>query len=168
VSLQRLLGALEEHEVRFVVVGMVAGNLHGSGYLTEDLDIVYDTRLDNVERLCTAIAPFHPKVAETWPLEGSELQFRPSTLVAERSLTVLTDEGEIDMLHRIDGVGEYDDVVAISEVMVLEGRPISVISLRGLITTKRASGRDKDRLHLPELELIEELKRLAVDEDTPS
>jgi predicted nucleotidyltransferase len=158
LSLRRLVGALADCGVEFVIVGMVAGNLHGSQYATEDLDVVYDTATKNIETLCAALVPLRPRVAESWPLEGSEALFTPATLIAERSVTVITDEGEIDLLHRIDGVGAYPDVLATSEEIELDGRKIAVISLRGLIAAKRASAREKDRVHLRELELIDELR----------
>jgi predicted nucleotidyltransferase len=164
LSLRRLIEVLADGKVKFVIVGMVAGNLHGSQFVTEDLDLVYDTSTENVERLTTALASLEPRVAEQWPLEGSEGSFTPQTLATERSTTVITSEGEIDLLARIDGVGEYDEVVKASEDVVVDGRAVRVISLQGLIETKRASGREKDRLHLPELELIQELKAINQDD----
>ncbi len=71
-----------------------------------------------------------------------------------------TTEGEIDVLERIDGVGAFEDVAGTSETIEIEGRAVRVISLAGLIATKRASGREKDRVHLAELEVIAEMSRL--------
>jgi hypothetical protein len=139
---------------------MVAGNLYGSQYLTEDLDIVYETSQGNRERLCSALEPLGARVVGHWPVEGSDRVLTPEILAAERSVTVGTTEGEIDVLERIDGVGAYDDVEGTSETIEVEGRAVRVISLAGLIATKRASGREKDRVHLAELELIAEVSRL--------
>jgi predicted nucleotidyltransferase len=157
VSLRRLLTTLVNGGVKFVVVGMVAGNIHGSHYTTEDLDVVYDTSEANIEAMYTALATLHPRVAEGWPLEQTT-DFSAAVLASEQSVTLLTDEGEIDLLHRIDGVGVYADVIAVSSPVALEEGSIRVIGLEGLIATKRASGRPKDLLHLPDLELVKELR----------
>jgi hypothetical protein len=38
-------------------------------------------------------------------------------------------------------------------------------AIDGLIATKRASGRPKDLLHLPDLELIKDLRERAADQE---
>jgi hypothetical protein len=165
VSLGRLLNALADGGVRFVIVGMVAGNIHGSQYVTEDLDIVYDPADDNVRALCHALEPLHPRAAEHWPLEGVEGAFGPALLATERSVTVVTTEGELNLLQRTDGIGAYGEVLAVSEPLTFDGRLLCVISLPALIASKRASGREKDQLHLPDLELIEELRAIRPEKD---
>ena len=55
-----LLRALQQESVRFIVIGGAASTAHGSARLTLDLDVVYDRRPENVERLVTAIRPFGP------------------------------------------------------------------------------------------------------------
>jgi hypothetical protein len=55
-----LLRALQQESIRFIVVGGAASTAHGSARLTLDLDVVYDRRPENVERLVTAIRPFRP------------------------------------------------------------------------------------------------------------
>lgn len=165
MSLRGLIGTLAAGKVDFVIVGMVAGNIHGSQYVTEDLNVVYAMTVENVHRLCEVLAPLQPRIAQSWPLEGSEDAFTPDNLLAERSVTVLTTQGEIDLLHRIDGIGDYAEVLAMSEPITVDGRDARVISLGGLIATKRASGREKDRLHLSELELIAELESLEGGND---
>jgi hypothetical protein len=162
VSLRRLVTALVDGGARFVVVGMVAGNIHGSQYTTQDLDIVYDTSEANRDAICKALASLHPRVTEGWPLEG-DADLSAAVLAVEESVTLLTDEGEIDLLHRIDGVGSYNDVLATSAAHSFEQRSIRVITLDGLIATKRASGRPKDLLHLPDLELVKELQDRHAD-----
>ena len=86
MSLRRLITVLVESNVKFVVVGMVAGNIHGSQYTTEDLDVVYETSEANRNALCSALAPLRPRVAEGWPLEGTT-DFSPAVLAAEQSVT---------------------------------------------------------------------------------
>ena len=50
-----ILRVLVAYEVKFVVVGGVSGNLHGSTTLTEDIDIAYARDRENLERLASAL-----------------------------------------------------------------------------------------------------------------
>ncbi|HEX4606483.1 MAG TPA: hypothetical protein VH724_20965, partial [Candidatus Angelobacter sp.] len=47
-----------QNRLEFVVV---ASTLHGSAYLTRDLDICYERTPENMERLVSALRPYHPR-----------------------------------------------------------------------------------------------------------
>ncbi len=159
MSLERLIDGLAESDVSFVVVGMIAGQLYGSRVATYDLDIVYERTEENLSRLSTYLLSIDAYVKETWPNEGFASEFVPSLLATELSLTLGTVQGEIDLLHRIDGIGDYANALAKSQPFALaSGREIRVLTLPALIDAKRASNRDKDRLHLTELEAIAEIR----------
>ena len=49
-----LLGTLARHEVRFIVIGGIAGNAHGSTTATLDLDVCYER--DNANLRCLVAA----------------------------------------------------------------------------------------------------------------
>jgi hypothetical protein len=49
-----LFRALKENDVRYVVVGGLAVNLHGAGRLTHGVDVLVPTGAENVDRLATA------------------------------------------------------------------------------------------------------------------
>ena len=159
MSIHRLIVGLADSGTRFVIVGMVAGQLYGSRYATEDLDVVYDTATENVECLARYLTAVNAYVKETWPNEGVAGEFSRAVLSQERSLTLGTSEGELDVLHRIDGIGDYSDVIVVSDPIVVDDRKVCVISLPALIASKRASAREKDKLHVPELETILELRK---------
>jgi len=61
-------------------------------------------------------------------------------------------------LHRIDGVGSYQNVLDASQTVSIADRDILVLSVEAVIASKRASNRQKDLLHLPELEAIAEIR----------
>ena len=52
---KRVLAALEQHDVRYVVFGAAALNFHGLARFTEDLDLFIEPERDNIERLKTAL-----------------------------------------------------------------------------------------------------------------
>lgn len=147
-----LLGGLE-----FVVIGGVAALVHGSATMTYDVDLCYFRSHENIERLCRALADVHPT------LRGApkEVPFRldPPTVQAGLNFTLDTDLGALDLLGEVPPLGGYAQVLEHAETAELFGFPIAVLSLDALIRVKRATGRTKDKLVLPELEALQELRR---------
>jgi predicted nucleotidyltransferase len=64
--------------------------------------------------------------------------------------------GDIDLLGEVSGVGNYQNLAANAVEMQICGISVRVISLDDLISAKRAAGRTKDLLVLPELEALRE------------
>lgn len=58
----RSLRTLVEHEVRFVVIGGLAGRLHGSTTVTNDLDICYARDEGNLDRLARALRDLNARL----------------------------------------------------------------------------------------------------------
>jgi hypothetical protein len=73
------------------------------------------------------------------------------------NFTLITDLGPVDVLGEVTGIGDYEQVFAQSEEKILFGLKVRVQSLDGLLVSKRAAGRSKDKIHILELE---ELKRM--------
>ncbi|MGH7707596.1 MAG: nucleotidyltransferase [Vulcanimicrobiaceae bacterium] len=163
MSIRSIIGGLIDANVRFVVVGMAAGQLHGSRSLTEDVDVVYNDDAANVARLGNYLTSIGAYIQELSPNEGFAADFTVDRLADEKNLTLGSREGEIDVLHHIDGIGTYDEVVAKSQPLVVDGRRALVLSIDGLIISKRAAHRPKDLLHIPELESLRELLNLKND-----
>ena len=69
----------------------------------------------------------------------------------------MTAIGDVDMLGEVAGVGDYEAVLKESVTETLYDCEIRILSLEGLIKAKRAAGRTKDLLVLPELEALQEL-----------
>ena len=59
---EELLGVLRRHGVEFVLIGGFAAVIHGSPYVTTDVDVVPNTDTDNLERLASALIELHAKV----------------------------------------------------------------------------------------------------------
>jgi hypothetical protein len=146
---------LTRYQVEFVIVGGVAIGAHGSSYLTLDLDVAYSRARENLERLAAALAPYNPRPRD-FP---ADLPFvwDVGTLRQGMNFTLTTDLGNLDLLGEVAGLGNYDEVRKQSVVMPLFDLQCRVLSLDALITSKRAAGRAKDLLVLPELEALREL-----------
>jgi hypothetical protein len=152
-----LICALEDARVDFVVVGGIAAILHGAAYQTNDLDISYARDEANIKKLAAFLKKVHARLRGAPP----DLPFRPDepTLKAGLNFTFRTDSGDLDLLGELDGLGRHDRVLAGSIVVDLYGRRVRVLDLDGLILTKRAAGRPKDQLSLPELEALSALRK---------
>ena len=156
-NFQRLLALLAEAEVEFVVIGGLAATVHGSAYVTYDVDVCYERSPANVERLCRALASVHPHLRGAPP--DIPFQLDPPSVLSGLNFTLDTDIGALDLLGEIPPFGEFHDVATHSEVADLFGYQVRVLSLEALIQAKRAAGRPKDLLVIPELEALLELRK---------
>jgi hypothetical protein len=154
-----LLRQLADHQIEHVVIGGLAMIAHGSAYVTRDLDICYRRTPANIAALATAFAPLHPYLRGAPP--GLPFRFDGPTIQAGLNFTLTTDLGDVDLLGEVSGVGGYEQVLAQAEDRTVFGLTVRVLSLDGLIAAKKAAGREKDRLHLLELEELKKLRDAA-------
>jgi hypothetical protein len=141
-----------------VVVGGVAAAAHGATRVTNDLDICYDAMdQKNLIALAALLAKWraYPRGVEA----GLPFIMDDRTLRGAPVLTLTTVEGDIDVMDRIAGVGDYAAVRKRSEKIEALGVRFRVIDLPSLIKAKRAAGRPRDHEHLPELEALLALRK---------
>ena len=147
-----LLRTLTDSAVEFILVGGVAGTVHGSTRLTVDVDAVYRRTPQNIDRLVLALTPYHPY------LRGAPagLPFRWDAATIKRGLnfTLTTDIGDVDLLGEITGGGGYEDLAAATLSIRVFGIECRCLTLDKLIDVKRAAGRPKDFEAIAELEAI--------------
>lgn len=155
----RVLEALSEAEVRFVVVGGVAVTLQGHIRATVDLDLVVDlvpenvvaaldvlTELGLVPRLPVRARDFaDPEIRGAW--------------VAERNLTAFSLHDPADPRREVDILADpvvpVDQLLAQAEEKVLGGIGVLVASRAHLVAMKRAAGRPQDLADIAALEALE-------------
>lgn len=152
---RRLLQALGEAGVEFIIVGGVAAAAHGAVRTTLDLDVVYRRTPENHSRLVAALAPLHPYLRGAPP--GLPFLWNERTLFNGLNFTLITDAGEIDLLGEITAGGPYEALSRHTIELNLFGRHYLCIALDELIRVKRAAGRPKDFEALAELEKLLEL-----------
>lgn len=154
LDLRALVGALVDHDVRFVVIGGVAVAAHGYVRATQDLDVVPDPSVENARRLATALAALEA----TFPLANGRA-FDPGSdmvhLMKRRNMTLDTRHGVLDVVQDAPGVPPF---VALDREAVdseLFGVPVRICSLDQLRRMKRARGASQDCAdleHLPSSE----------------
>lgn len=144
----RILEALHRHEVRFVLIGGLAAEVHGCGWSTLDLDIVVAATRANFEALEAALRELgatyndpagrhiEPTVERMASLRGPQL-FR----TAAGRLDVLRDAGT-------------DTFETLEREAMETGDGTLVASLESLQRMKRAAGRPKDRVGLERIEAL--------------
>jgi hypothetical protein len=93
-----LLRALLRYEVRFVVVGGVAGTLAGSPVVTRDLDVVYDDSDENLDRLLAALGELEARYRDP---AGRRVAPDAAKLSTFRVSLLTTTQGELDLLRTI-------------------------------------------------------------------
>ncbi|MBV9272189.1 MAG: hypothetical protein JO165_13930 [Candidatus Eremiobacteraeota bacterium] len=154
---EALIKALTTHDVKSVIIGGLAMVVHGSTYITEDIDIAYERDQHNIERLVAALEPFHPRLRVRGEPNGLAFRFDVTTIKNGANFTLVTDVGNVDILAHIDGYGSFKELESDSERVEAFGYNIAVLSIDGLIRAKRASARPKDLLAIPELEVLKEV-----------
>ena len=151
----RLLAALDEGGVEFIVIGGMAATAHGSAHVTVDLDIVYRRTADNIQRLAVALEPLSPYLRGA--PAGLPFRFDPATIRRGLNFTLTTTAGDLDCLGEVTGGGTYDALLSGSCLLTVFERPCRFVDLPTLIRLKRAAGRPKDLERIAELEaLLEE------------
>jgi len=152
------LGPLDDADVGFVLIGGAAIAAHGSACVTFDLDVCYGRSQRNIERLVNALAPYHPRPRGA-PAD-LPFSFDVQSVLQGMNFTLTTDLGDLDLFGEVQGIGSYGEAAARATPVELFGRSCLVLSLEGLIASKRAGGRARDLAVLPELEALRELELL--------
>lgn len=157
MKLEETLRALFDANVDFVLIGGAAMQMQGSAHLTEDLDFCYARSAKNLERLASALAPYHPRLRGA--PENLPFQFDATTIRRGLNFTLMTDLGALDFLGEVAGVGGYEEVKKNSDVMAVFEMDCQILSLEGLIRSKKAAGRERDLDVIPELEGLLDLRK---------
>jgi hypothetical protein len=150
--LSGMLQALAKHKVRFIVVGGVAGAVHGSARVTYDLDIVYDRDSENIQRLVEALTPLSPYLRDVPP--GLPFVFDVQTLTAGLNFTLSTSLGALDLFGEIAGGGTYGKLLPHTVSIELYGVKCLCVDIETLIRLKKAAGRPRDIETIGELSAI--------------
>ncbi|MCY7357396.1 MAG: hypothetical protein LH609_07960 [Rudanella sp.] len=148
-DVQTLFIALNRHNVRYLLVGGLAGVVHGHVRATQDLDLWIQVGDDNKDRLILALQENDVAGAEL--LKNTPLLFGwTSVVTGENGLT-------LDMGHALKAFGEldFDACYGRSLLASFDGVPFRVIHLSDLIKEKQATGRLKDLADVEELQKIQ-------------
>lgn len=159
---------LREAEVRFVVVGGVSARLHGTTWITDDLDICYALDEENLRVLAATLHAWGATYREHRPDSPASNDVDEDALRGSTILNLRTNKGDIDVLSRVAGVGGYEACIAVADEYDLTGQTtFAAIDVPALVAAKRAAGREKDRAHLIELEALLVVAAPGLSEGAP-
>lgn len=159
-----ILRALERHRVRYILIGAAAARVAGAPVVTEDIDVTPAADRENLERLASALRELGARLRTAEP-GGVAFQVDARTLSGAEMWTLTTSAGDLDLCFVPAGTRGYDDLRReASRERLGSGLSVPVASLRDVIRSKEAAGRDKDLAQLPllrrTLERIRERQRM--------
>lgn len=157
--LVRLISALTDAGVEFIVIGGAAAVLQNVPVVTEYVDIVHRRSEENIARLTEVLdrldAYFRGDLARR------KLRPRASDFAGNGHILLQTELGKLDVLCEISGHRGYEQLIAHTIHVGNGSLSIRVLDLPMLIRVKTEANRPKDRLVLPVLlaTLEERLRR---------
>jgi len=146
------LQALNDHKVKYMLVGGVAVVFHGYVRTTQDLDLWIRKTDGNKEKLINALGAVD--------VHGAEL-YRNIPLIPGFSSVKIGEKGfEADLMDYIKSFSadQFDNCYKRAKKSKFEGVPFTVIHMDDLIKEKKAINRDKDKNDVQELEKIRNKK----------
>lgn len=146
-DLPALLAKLCDGGVEFIIVGGAAAVVQGVPITTNDLDIVHRRTPENVARLLDIL--LHLDAIMRYDLANRGLRPTAEMLSGKGQINLSTSLGPIDPLCELDEGMGYEELLAHSQSVIDEGRPLRVLDLPTLIAVKAKAGRPKDRIVLP-------------------
>jgi len=140
-----VFASLQNHEVRYVVIGGIAAVLHGVPRATFDLDVLIEASEENVYRLLKAL---------------SEAGLATATLISPKEIlaneiTVFKDRVRIDVQTHTPGLS-FQTAWEHRVTMDFQGQEFYLASREDLVASKRATGRKVDLEDVRLLELPDE------------
>ena len=161
---EEILRRLVDAQVRFVLIGGLAAQVHGSTSITRDLDICFARDRDNLERLAAVLVDL-TAIRRGLPADAPRLPpLDAGTLRASSLFTLTTRFGDFDLLAAPDPDFDFERLDRDAEQAEILGVPVRFASLDDLIVMKRAAGRPKDRI---ELEILGALREEIDRRQTP-
>ena len=131
----RLLGALTQHDVRFMIVGLSAAALQGAPVVTQDVGLWFEhLGQESMSRALREVgAAYVPRSINSPPMlagTGAEL---------------------FDVVIRMDGLGTFAEEFKNSVEIRLGNHTVKVLGLDRVLASKMAANRPKDKLTIPVL-----------------
>jgi hypothetical protein len=165
---EEIFACLERHGVQYVVIGGLAGILHGSPLLTFDADICPARGDANLNRLAAALREMEARIRSSDAHEGLAFACDAAFLSRVELLNLVTRFGDLDLSFQPSGTGGFADLTSRAQTMPIAGRSVRVAALEDIIRSKEAAGRPKDQRTLPVLrQLLEETRRSERDGTKP-
>lgn len=146
---------LNDNQVRYIMVGGFATNLHGYQRYTGDIDLYIEDTIENRKRLRKTFMEL--EMGDYEPIE--RIQFVPGWVDFR-----LNNGVRLDIMTSLKGVDlSFDECLKMAPLAEIEGIMIPFLHINQLIENKKAVNRLKDQTDVEELERI----RRILEQDQP-
>ncbi len=142
---------LNEQDVKYIMVGGFAANLHGFSRTTEDLDLWIEDTKENRKRFREALKQLD--IGDFSALETTDL-------IPGWSAISLNSGIELDVMTSLAGfpAEKFEECYNMASVAEIHSITVRFMHLNHLIEAKKRSGRPKDLIDVIELEKIQSRK----------
>ena len=147
----RFWGALNHNDVKYIMVGGYATNLHGYQRFTGDIDIWIKDTLLNRKNLRRAFIDCNM---------GDYLMIETMQFVPGWTEFYLNNGLQLDILIDMKGLEGYsfDESLEIASIANIDDISIPFLHINQLLENKKAVNRPKDQLDVINLEKIQQLR----------
>jgi predicted nucleotidyltransferase len=138
---ERILRALAEHKIDYVLIGGLAVQTHGHVRTTNDADLIPAPDPANLARLATALRSLEARVLNP----GEEKAEIDAKMLSRATIWQFASrDGDIDVMHEVPGGRSYDELNKRALHVQLGDIDVPVVSLDDLIQMKLARARPVD------------------------
>ena len=143
--------SLQKYQVKYIMVGGYAINLHGYQRYTGDMDILLDDNLENRQKLRMAFKDYGMGDFEMM----ERLQFVPGWTNFH-----LNNGLRVDIMTEMKGLEaiSFDECLELASIAEIENVSIPFLHINHLIANKKAVDRPKDQVDVIYLEKIKKLR----------
>lgn len=151
IDAERIIGTLNRHQVRYVVIGGFAIELWDVAVPpTQDIDVTPETSEANLKSLSAALNELGARLR----VSGSEPVTVPGGITPEligqvSILNLATDAGPLDLTIMPQGTTGYAGLVQNASDLEINGLVVPTAALEDVLESKEAAGREKDFKTIP-------------------
>lgn len=158
-----LFKALNDADVKYVVVGGFATVLHGYARLTMDVDLMVDLAPQEATRAMQTLESLGFKPRAPVPAVQFADAAKRKEWIEQKGMKVFSFHNPANPMLTVDVFVQHPipfaDLRSRAECMVIEGVPVYICSIEDLITLKQQAGRPLDLLDIEKLRLIQEKRK---------
>ena len=143
-TFEELLADLSRHDVKYILVGGLAVALCGFVRATLDVDILIQSRKDNIRRLLERLQNFG---------EGHARELETSDFKVEEGSIRIVEDFAVDVFTLMSG-NTYEDLLPLTARHSLGDVDVVYLNAEGLIVLKAESLRPQDQIDVQALRNI--------------
>lgn len=150
-DLLRFWKSMNDHSVKYIMVGGFAVRFQGFNRSTDDIDLWLKDTLENRKKLRTA---FQSLGYGDFP-ELEKMEF-----IAGWSDFIITSGVRVDIMTKMKGLEKisFDECYSMASQATIEGIQVPFLHINHLITNKKKTNRPKDKIDVLELEKIKKIR----------